>query len=69
MQEKDIYEFAKTLLAQNPDKANTPLGKKLLQILESGDYAEGKKVANNLCESYGMSRQDFTQKAEKFFGF
>lgn len=69
MQEQDIYAFAKDLLAKNPDKANTPLGRQLQQILESGDYAKGKDVANNLCKTYGIGKEDFTKRAASFFGF
>lgn len=64
----DIYEFAKDLLAKNPDKANTPLGKQLLDILETKDYAKGEQLGNNICKTYNIDKEEALQNGRQFFG-
>lgn len=64
----DIYDFALNLLNQNPDKANTPLGRQLRQILESKDYSAGEELGKNLCNTYGVDPNDAVSKGKSFFG-
>lgn len=68
MNEKDIYAFAINLLQKNPDKANTPLGKQLMQILESRDYKAGEELGRNLCNSYGVDPSKAVPQGLKLFG-
>lgn len=65
----DIYDFAKDLLAKNPDKANTPLGKQLSQILESKDYSAGEQLGQNICKTYNVKPEDAIAQGKRFFGF
>lgn len=64
----DIYEFARDLLRKNPDKANSPLGKQLQQILDSKDYAAGEQLGRNLCNTYGVDPQKAYEQGKSFFG-
>lgn len=69
MNDQAIFNFAKMMLAKNPQEANTPLGKELSGILESGDYQRGQQIGNNLCQTYGERKENAIQMAQKFFGF
>lgn len=68
MKDQMIFNLARTMLAKNPQAANSPLGKELAGILESGDTARGQEIANNLCQTYGAKKEDAIQKACGFFG-
>lgn len=64
----DVYEFAMNLLKKNPDKANTPLGKQLMGILESKNYAAGEELGKNICNTYGVNPEEAYDKGKTFFG-
>lgn len=64
----DIYDFALNLLRQNPEKADTPLGRQLMQILESKDYSAGEQLGKNLCNTYGVDPKTCYEKGKSFFG-
>lgn len=63
----DLKQIAIQALKHRPDIANTPQGQEFLKILESGDDARGQQMAQNYCQSYGMSEQDAIQKVRQFF--
>lgn len=65
----NLVQFALTKIAQNPQIANNPRNKELFQIIQNGDAQRGQEVANNLCQTYGMSQSDALEKAKSFFGF
>lgn len=64
----DIYDFARDLLAKNPDKANTPLGRQLSEILDSKDYSKGEQLGRNICNTYGVKPEDAYNRGKSFFG-
>lgn len=64
----DVYAFAIDLLKKNPDKANTPLGKQLMQILDSKDYDAGEKLGQNICNTYGVDPEEAYNQGKTFFG-
>lgn len=63
----DLKQIAIQALKRRPDIANTPQGQEFLNILESGDDARGQQMAQNYCQTYGMSEQDAIQKVRQFF--
>lgn len=65
----DIYDFAMNLLQKNPDKANSPLGRELMRVIESRDYTKGAKMGENILQTYGVSKEDAISFGKSFFGF
>lgn len=51
----------------NPNIANNPQMLAYIEVLESGDSKRGKELANNLLETYGMTREDALNQAKAFF--
>ena len=56
-----------TLLKMNPQVANNPRAMEMLNVIQSGDTQKGERIANNLCQTYGISKEDATKQAENFF--
>lgn len=54
-------------LANNPNIANDPQKKHMLEVLQSGNAEEGQKIAQNLCETYGLDPQQAAQQAKSYF--
>lgn len=51
----------------NPNIANNPQALAYIEVLESGDTKRGEELANNLLETYGMTREDALAQAKAFF--
>lgn len=50
-------------------KANgNPMASGMLDIVESGDARKGEEMADNLCRSMGISRDEAVSQARRFFG-
>lgn len=63
-----LMQFALNKIASNPDIANNPRNKELISIIQNGDSIKGEQVANNLCESYGLNKDEALKQAASFFG-
>lgn len=63
----DLKQIAIQALQRRPDIANSPQGQEFLNILKSGDDAKGQQMAQNYCQSYGISEQEAIQKVRQFF--
>lgn len=63
----NLEQFALMLLKKNPKIANSPQGKEFMDILESGDTERGQKMAQNYCNSYGVTPEEGYNQARKFF--
>lgn len=59
----NLFQQAKN----NPAIANNPMAQNCLSILESGDAKRGEEMANNLLQSYGISKEDALNQARSFF--
>ena len=63
-----IFNFARTMIQNNQDKIpNTPWAKAAVNAIMNGDNQAGSKIADNLCQSYGTSREEALKQAGKFF--
>lgn len=51
----------------NPNIAGNPQALAYIEVLESGDTKRGQELANNLLETYGMTREDALAQAKQFF--
>lgn len=63
----DPRQFVMNLISQNPAIANNPQAQEYLRVIQSGDAQRGQEIANNLCQSYGVSPQDAVAQARRFF--
>lgn len=48
--------------------ANNPMASGMLDIIESGDAKKGEQMADNICKSMGVSREQAIAQARQFFG-
>lgn len=64
----DPRQMAMNLIMQNPQVANNPQAQEYLQIIQNGDAKKGQQIADNLCQSFGVSRDDAISQAKRFFG-
>lgn len=55
------------MIRANPAIANNPQMQAYLDVLESGDSEKGKELANNLLDTYGMTKEDALAQAKAFF--
>lgn len=65
----NLIQFALNKIAQNPQIANNPRNQELFQVIQNGDAKKGQEIAENLCQTYGVSKEDAMSKARQFFGF
>lgn len=46
----------------------TPVQQNYIDVLKSGDATKGEELANNLCSSMGMTKEQAIAQAKQFFG-
>lgn len=63
----NLKDFAVNLINKNPQIANNPNAKGMLQAIQNGDNAKGEQIARNLCNSYGITPDQAVQQAKRFF--
>ena len=57
-----------SLIASNPNMANNPNAQNYLNVIQSNDQTRGEQIANNLCQTMGISREQAIAQAKAFFG-
>lgn len=60
-------QFAMKMLQRNPQVMNNPQAQGLMEVIQSGDTAKGKQMAENLCKTYGVTPDQALEEARKFF--
>lgn len=65
----NLANFALGLLSQNPQIANNPNAREMIQVIQSGDFQRGQMIARNLCQSNNMTPDEAMRQARGFFGF
>lgn len=63
----NIRDMALNLLSQNPNVSNNPNAQEFIKVIQNGDSVRGEQIAQNLCNSYGMSKEDALRNAKSFF--
>lgn len=63
----NMRDMALNLLMQNSNVANNPNAQELIQVIQNGDSVKGEQIAQNLCDTYGMSKEDAIRNAKSFF--
>lgn len=64
----NLKAWALELLSKNPNVSNNPRAQEYIKIIQNGDSEQGERIANNLCQTYGMSKEDAVKNAKNFFG-
>lgn len=62
----NIPPMVMNMLMNSPQAKNNPMAKQLIQILNSGDNAAGEEMAMNLCNTYGVSKEEAIQQAQQW---
>ena len=63
----NLMQFAMNILKQNPNVARHPQAQATLQVLPSGDAQKGQQIAQNLCQTYGITPEEAVKQATSFF--
>ena len=51
----------------NPNIANNPQAQALLNVVKSGDAKKGQEIAQNLCNTMGISPEEAVKQASNYF--
>ena len=55
-----IQQMAMKILKENPNIANNPNAQSMINVIQSGDEKKGQEIAENICKSMGVSKEDAT---------
>lgn len=65
---QQLLYFAQRMIQSNQDKIpNTPWAKSAVNAIMNGDNQTGAQIAQNLCNSNGISVNDALKNAANFF--
>lgn len=67
MNDNGLMQFAMKMMQSNPNAMNSPMGQQFMQILQSGDQNAGQQLANNICSTYGISKEQAVQQSRNYF--
>lgn len=65
---KNMKDFALSMISRNPQIANNPQAQQMINVIQNGNDEQGEQIAENLCKTYGMSKEDALANAKRFFG-
>lgn len=60
-------QFALNMIRQNPQIANNPRAQEMIKVIQNGDSARGQQLAENLCKTYGVTKEQAMNEAMQFF--
>lgn len=63
----NIQQFVMNLLQSNPNVAKNPQAQEMLKVIQNGDSQRGQMIAENLCKTYGITKEDALAQAKRFF--
>lgn len=66
---RSSIEKAVSLLKTRPEIAGNPRAREMLEIIQNGDAERGERVANNLLENYGVTKEQALEEARKILRF
>ncbi len=64
----DPKQLALFLVQRNPNVANSPQAQEMLQTIQNGNQEKGSEIAENICRTMGVSKEDALSQAKQFFG-
>lgn len=70
MNEQALLAFAQNMIRNNRDRIpNTPWAQSAVNAIMNNDPTSGMNIADNLCKSNGMSREEATRAAMQSLKF
>lgn len=63
----NIKDVAMNMIRNNPNVANNPNAQEFINVIQNGDSEKGKQIAQNLCNTYGVTPDQATKQAKRFF--
>lgn len=63
----NLRDIAMGILSKNPNITNNPRNKEMFEAIKNNDAVKGEEIANNLLNSYGMTKEQALQAASKMF--
>ena len=68
MNQNNLLYFAKRMIQSNQNRIpNTPWAQAAVNAIMSGDANAGQQIAQNLCNSNGVSKEEALKQAAEFF--
>lgn len=67
-QNNKMMQFAMNLINRNPKVAKNPVAQQLIGVIQNGSEEQGQAIAENICNSYGVTKEQALEDAKKFFG-
>lgn len=65
---QNISQLAMQLIQNNPKIAQSAQAQQYLRIIQSGDSVAGQQLANNILQTYGLTKEQGIQQAMQGFG-
>lgn len=62
-----LNNLVNMILQANPNIKENQQASSWLNVIQNGDSTQGQQIADNICKSYGMSREEMLEQAKKFF--
>lgn len=63
----NLMNFVMSMINQSPQIANNPQAREFISVLQNGDSRQGSQIAENLCKTYGVSKEQAIMQAKQFF--
>ena len=68
MNQNNLLYFAQRMIQSNQNRIpNTPWAHAAVNAIMNGDANAGQQIAQNLCNSNGVSKEDALRQAAEFF--
>lgn len=62
-----MQNIVNAVLRRNPNIQNNPQAQEYLNVISSGDSQKGQQIAENLCKTYGVTKEQAIAQAKEFF--
>ena len=62
-----LRDLALSIISSNPSIASNPNAREMIDVIRSGDAERGRTIADNLCRTYGVDRDQAVRNARSFF--
>lgn len=60
----NLRDMAMSIIFQNPQIANNPNARAMVDVIKSANSKAGIEIANNLLHTYGLSKEDGIAQAK-----
>lgn len=65
--QNSMMDFALSMIERNPNLRNNPNAREMINVIRSGDAQRGQQIAQNLCNTYGVDKDQAISQARSFF--